>query len=456
MKKINIVIAVVLVALCAVGWISIASQKASKAVTANKYIEDADSWVEKGLYQRAIGNYELALEEKPTEELYCKIDATYQLRYKEAPEETLSPYMEFLNRAVTAYPANEQLVDNFYYYYKIKGKYKEIYNCLSQAVKNGYDTDEVLKQLREVRYAYEIKRGGFSGIKQSDGKFYTMSRNNAWNLYDIEGGYLFSKEYEYMSVPSDEGVVVTDDNDSRIIDTNGMVLGIFENKITASGVFAEKMVAASTGDKYSYYNDFAEKQFGNYDVAGMFQDGLAAVCENGKWMLIDKTGEAKSQVFEEIVLDKMGRYIVNDLILAKVSDGTYKLYDKKWKEKATLECDDVDILTIDGLIAICQNGKWGYMNLEGEVVIQPQFSNARSFSNGLAAVFNGEKWGFIDKNGDLVVEYKFTDVGYMESTGACPVRMDTIGEGSESDENTDSEYVESWKLLELILGILED
>lgn len=66
-----------------------------------------------------------------------------------------------------------------------------------------------------------------------------------------------------------------------------------------------------------------------------------------------------------------------------------------------------------------QDGKWGFIDDEGEIVIKPVFQEAKSFSNGLAAVYDGEKWGFINKDGDLVIDYQFRDVDYFTEDGIC-------------------------------------
>ena len=59
----------------------------------------------------------------------------------------------------------------------------------------------------------------------------------------------------------------------------------------------------------------------------------------------------------------------------------------------------------EGLIAVKNNGKWGYMNREGEIVIDFQFEDAFRFSNGLAAVsLNLPLYGLIDREGNWVAE----------------------------------------------------
>src|SRR5689334_4985835 len=57
---------------------------------------------------------------------------------------------------------------------------------------------------------------------------------------------------------------------------------------------------------------------------------------------------------------------------------------------------------------IQQNGKWGYIDGTGKIVIKPQFVWAEEFSEGLAAFENDHgKHGYIDERGAVVIEPKF-------------------------------------------------
>jgi len=59
-------------------------------------------------------------------------------------------------------------------------------------------------------------------------------------------------------------------------------------------------------------------------------------------------------------------------------------------------------------VRLTEDGKYGFINKEGSVIIQPIFDSADSFENGLAAVYlrkeSGKMSGYINKDGDYVWE----------------------------------------------------
>ena len=461
MKKSSVFIALALVVLCLVGWIGVGSQMAGETSMYDTYVQQADDWVEKGLYQRAISRYNLALEEQENQELYGKMNHAYQLWYEQAREDALDSYMDFLTSAVSAYPTDPELIKCFMEVFYSQSRYEDLYWVLSNTVENGYTTEEIQKMLRICRYAFHLQGEEFSGIRQPMGDIYIVSRNNLWNLYSSSQGYLLADGYDFVSPYGENGlVVVTSGTDSRIIDSSGMLWGIFEKTVTDAGRFSEGLVPACCDGEYGFYNDLGEMQFGGFEAAGAFQDGLAPVKKDGQWVLVDTAGDVKSQAFEEIVLDSQGNYLSGERFLAK-SEGKYGIYNKEQELVCTLDCTDVDVYTQDKLIAVCKDDKWGFVNAEGKMVLEPTYEQAKSFSYGLAAVCVDGKWGFIDPSGTLVIECQFSDTGYMTGSGICPVCTDPSEERTEQTDEQDTENhdaastIKRWKLLELELGIVE-
>ena len=464
MKLPNIIVIVLLVVLCALGWLTLASNSASEEAEYDAFMAQAEDCMERGLYQRAVENYLSALDGKDDEEIYLIIADAYSLRYEEAPEDTFDDYLKFVKKALGAFPGNRTLVDHLVFLCINEEQqtedYKTLYPYLKRAVANGCDDEKTFELYLRARYAYSLRGNTFRSVIDHGTENYSVLTDNGWNIYSTSGGYQLSSNYAYVGPCSSGGVtVVTGEEDSRIFDSSSaMVLGIFRKPVTAAGIYADGLIPALVDGKYGYYDDYADYQFGSYDYAGTFQDGLAAVAANGRWELVNSEGETDRDGFEQIVTDLSGRYLVNDTIMVR-EDGEYVIYDNKWKRRASLDCDEVDILSEDGVFAFRDGGKWGFADLEGNVVIEPGYANARSFSNGLAAVQNPDGlWGFIDRENRLVIDFAFTDVGYMGSEGLCPVRVDEPSADPVYDEAAGEEAAAppEWRLLSLTNGITED
>ena len=74
------------------------------------------------------------------------------------------------------------------------------------------------------------------------------------------------------------------------------------------------------------------------------------------------------------------------------------------------------------LYPFCQNGRYGFTDQHGLIVIPYQWKNAYFFTEGLAGVQDeNEKWGFIDKTGRVVVPCRWNDT-YPFSEGLAEVQ----------------------------------
>ena len=75
---------------------------------------------------------------------------------------------------------------------------------------------------------------------------------------------------------------------------------------------------------------------------------------------------------------------------------------------------------------IQQNGKWGYIDSTGKIVIKPQFVWAEEFSEGLAAFANEDgKHGYIDESGQVVIEPIFNNwTDFSEGLAAVSINFE--------------------------------
>ena len=74
------------------------------------------------------------------------------------------------------------------------------------------------------------------------------------------------------------------------------------------------------------------------------------------------------------------------------------------------------------------DGKWGYINAEGDMVLEPQFDYAYGFKFGLAAVRIDNHWGFMGDDGKMKIEPRFFQVGAFTADGlALAKTQDGVG-----------------------------
>ncbi|MHC4248137.1 MAG: WG repeat-containing protein [Planctomycetota bacterium] len=82
----------------------------------------------------------------------------------------------------------------------------------------------------------------------------------------------------------------------------------------------------------------------------------------------------------------------------------------------------------EGRAQIMDDGKLGFVDRSGKVVIEPRFDRASSFSEGLARVWLREKelYGYIDSAGTMVIEPRFAEAGDFHE-GLAPVCIERPG-----------------------------
>jgi len=96
----------------------------------------------------------------------------------------------------------------------------------------------------------------------------------------------------------------------------------------------------------------------------------------------------------------------------------YKKQEPEWLVPPTLEYDYVSVFS-EGLATVRignhENGKWGFVDKTGKVVIKIKYDFVEDFERGLAKVKLNGKYGFIDKRGKKIypIKYESIDIKYF-------------------------------------------
>jgi hypothetical protein len=190
-------------------------------------------------------------------------------------------------------------------------------------------------------------------------------------------------------------------------------------KFQSAGEFSEGLAYAESGDKWGYIDSKgswaitprygmgfagglltigyypAYYQYTDFGVS-RFHDGYAVVWDAGKNF---DTGVAH-------FIDKTGKQVFGRTFQAAIEFS-------------------------EGLAAVEVNGKWGFIDTSGRMVIQPQFLiqvTSPGFSEGLAAVYK-QDWevGYIDKTGKWVIQPRYASGGTFGGAGVGLAYVGAVG-----------------------------
>lgn len=112
-----------------------------------------------------------------------------------------------------------------------------------------------------------------------------------------------------------------------------------------------------------------------------------------------------------------------------VINGQHGFIDEKGNIVCEMIWDDVLGTFYEGICAVKQGEYWGYINKQGEIIVEPQFEKVHGFSfignyfdkkYAALVVLNG-KFGFIDGQGQYIVEPQFESAKDFTRIGA-PVK----------------------------------
>ncbi len=145
--------------------------------------------------------------------------------------------------------------------------------------------------------------------------------------------------------------------------------------------------------------------------------------KDGKFIASSKGG------YPEIIDSKTGKVVIApqaqsitpfDSVIAARRGDTWSLLNGKGQPISAPKIDKIitsktgDWLC-EGLGAVVVNGKVGFVNARGEMVIKPQYQYATAFHDGLSAVWDGTLWQFIDRSGKFISPVKFAQLSSFQN-----------------------------------------
>lgn len=264
---------------------------------------------------------------------------------------------------------------------------------------------------------------GLAPVKTDAGWGY-LDRSGKVVLEGFDQAEVFSEGLAAVKIPSSGPLVEKLGKDSAelwgFIDSSGKF--VIKPQFQDAGPFREGLAAVASGGKYGFIDrDGTFEIKPQFDLACNFSGDRAAVLINeqtgslslkvgediyrvkgGRWYYINKKGEAEAGMFEDC-----GAYVDK---LAPVAAGKYQ--------------------------GTARPDRWGFINDKGRYVIKPSYNDAHAMSEGKAAVQVGTwksmgkgirswepgKWGYVNKSGKTIIKAEF-DGADPFSEGMAAIKM---------------------------------
>lgn len=278
------------------------------------------------------------------------------------------------------------------------------------------------------KYNYIDKKGNLLGEwKELPDNYHVVEHNGKFGYIDKNNNLVIPYKFDYAYDFKDSIAKVNINNKWAYINTKGELITDLFDEISN---LEQGLAIVRQGNKYALL-DINKKTLSQwYDRIYPFRDNVARVEHNGKYNFINKQGKLISNIWFEDAddfneglakiklsnkwgfINSSGKIIVkphydwaSSLVngIAKVSkNGKYTLINNKG-EQITQWFDRIFFFS-DGMSVVAKNGKWGYIDINGHIVIPLEYDRAYAFSNGKAMVIKGDKIFFIDKQGQPINE----------------------------------------------------
>lgn len=411
MKGKQFLFAGIILLLLLVGWFAaVLASRSTEVLDAQTALwEQASGFAGKELYVRAIPYYKKALGYS-TENNSAIESELLDVYYKFGETEA---YLSLTNKRASAGTATEEE------YLKAAEMYvnSNSFTKAAALLKTGIEKlgSEALVDYYEAhRYNCTIYMTNYSVVLPTKGNNVMPAYDGGkWCYIDSKAHRLTPSVYDYASPFNSSGyAAVLLDGKYFCINSSADKYGVDETGVDEVLGITDRFILAKKDGKYGYYScDFVLASEANrYDELTVNSDGLAAVKQDGKWGFITDGGEAAyGFVFDEVAVNSIGAVFSNGSAMVKHS-GQWYLINEKFEKLCQSGFADAKAPEGSGYIAVCNDkGQWGYIDRAGNLVIDYQYSDARSFSCGLGAVKIAGDWGYISERGELVIDAVYDD-----------------------------------------------
>jgi len=270
---------------------------------------------------------------------------------------------------------------------------------------------------------------------ESDVNGFIVEKNQKYGVADLNGNIIVPIENVKLEVKG-QSIYVQKNGNSEVYDKYGKLTNLSYNMVIKDTENDNYKITIETKGNDDYYglidqngnvlieNEYlyVEYVYDNYFIVcgknGKFgiMDGNKNVVLELKYDLIQKMHNKniiqtlqKSEVnITELYAENMKRICYLENAIVENKENYIKAYsnsDTFYFDDNGIEISNFKLFPNNKLFAKKENGKWGFVDKSGNIIVQYEYDRVTEFNEyGFAAIKKDSKWGCIDSTGRKVIE----------------------------------------------------
>lgn len=236
----------------------------------------------------------------------------------------------------------------------------------------------------------KIETNKVSKTKTENANYYiTIDKNNKYKVVDSKDNIIIDKDYTYIEYLPGDYFIVERDSKSGIIDSNGK--SVIELKYDSISRINETDILQMEKDK-----NIALYNLNMKEIVSMDNAIVKEVKDEKAYILLYSDTDFK-------YLDKNGNILTsqnlfeNNSLFAKNINGKWGFVDKDGNLKVQNDYELVTDFNKYGFAGIKKDGKWGSINQNGEVVQEPTYDLKRNIPEFVGKYYRVNATKFSDE-----------------------------------------------------------
>lgn len=398
MLLIKIITALLSGALMLGTWFTFATVDARLTNDQRELMEQAQIYIDNGIYHRAIATLNSAMifghENNST--------IQYAIAELQLQSGNIREYRNLMHTIVNSANLPEgvslaQLYHELYDFYTRHERLDDTIALLATAASRTGDQD-LFRLYQSYRYLFRERRGVYQHVDMTHQAVARFKQGDLYGFITGAGTVIRPPVYELATNMFNNQAVVYRDGVLEIINRGGQrqaLAGFDTNGLTNIKRFTGDSFAINFGDGYRFATwtapdvNFHLFEIEPFEYVGLTTEGVRALKRGGLWSL-----DGVNFVYPSVAMDQRGRVAVNGRVFVREANAYY-MRNLEGDRLAGPFQDARPFFETGGLAAVKQQGYWGLIDNQGNVIVDFGFDDAQSSSMGLAAVAFGGQWGYL-------------------------------------------------------------